>query len=701
MDSSTSAPEMAPQTNFLLPCHREELRASGLSDDTIAASGFYTEMDHTRLASILGWRHYPAKHGPGLVLVYRDELGSVVLQRVKLTNPRTRSGKPIKYEQPVGARLKAYFPPHVYQQLQDTTARLFITEGEKKALCLTQHGWPCIGLAGVEAWHEKQSASLLPELERIDWSNRRVYIAFDSDAINNSTVLAAESKLAYALKARGASVQVVRIPPGADDKKQGADDFLVNENPAAFERLVEQAEEPQEVHVTDMKPSAKWLDGAMIAAEIVQEMTVDKVCTLRFWNGGWWLWRGGAYRPRPDQEVTSEVVRILATRFAGVKPEHVNCVLMHLRSQTSLSSNITAPTWLGEAPSNWRPNDCVALRDSIVHLPTLAAGGEARIDASPKLFTVAACDFDFNPDPPRPDAWLSFLDSVWGNDQDAINTLQEILGYLLTSDTRQHKIFMLIGPPRSGKGTIQRLIYRLVGQENCCGPTLGSLGECFGLSPLLGKTVAIVSDARLSGRGDSALVLERLLSISGEDTLTINIKFKEPINTKLLTRLVLMSNELPRLNDSSSAIVSRMVILHMTRSFLGSENRNLDAELAAELQAIWWWSAEGWRRLNERGCFLQPESGQEQLDELRDLASPVGAFVRERCELGEGYTVPVPELFEEWRQWCGEQGRDYAGNTQSFGRDLLAACPSIRRTRTGPESSRVRGYRGIRVAFYR
>src|SRR5262249_7043300 len=39
-----------------------------------------------------------------------------------------------------------------------------------------------------------------------------------------------------------------------------------------------------------------------------------------------------------------------------------------------------------------------------------------------------------------------------------------------------------------------------VGAANVAGPTLGSLAGNFGLAPLLNKPVAIISDARVSGR---------------------------------------------------------------------------------------------------------------------------------------------------------------------------------------------------------
>jgi putative DNA primase/helicase len=71
--------------------------------------------------------------------------------------------------------------------------------------------------------------------------------------------------------------------------------------------------------------------------------------------------------------------------------------------------------------------------------------------------------------------------------------------------------------------------------NNVAGPTLSSLSGDFGLAPLLGKSLAVVSDARLSGR-NSSVVVERLLAISGEDTITVNRKYREQWTGKLPSR---------------------------------------------------------------------------------------------------------------------------------------------------------------------
>ena len=84
------------------------------------------------------------------------------------------------------------------------------------------------------------------------------------------------------------------------------------------------------------------------------------------------------------------------------------------------------------------------------------------------------------------------------------------------------------------------------------------------------------------------------------------------------------------------------------------------------------------------------------IGELADLASPVGAFVRERCKLGLGCQTARTALFDAWKQWCIEQGREHPGDAATFGRNLRAAVPSLGdgqpRTGTG---DRVRVYEGI------
>jgi putative DNA primase/helicase len=306
--------------------------------------------------------------------------------------------------------------------------------------------------------------------------------------------------------------------------------------------------------------------------------------------------------------------------------------------------------------------------------------------------------FPYDPDAPLPDRWLAFLDELWPTEPDAIDVLGEWFGYVISGRLDLHKILVMVGPTRSGKGVIARILTALIGKRNVCGPTLSSLGSEFGLAPLLGKSLAIISDARSGGGKNSTVVVERLLSISGEDTLTVNRKYRDQWSGKLPVRLHVISNELPRFGDASSAIVGRLVLLLTTRSWLGKEDYQLETEIRAELSGILNWSLDGLRRLtlDNGNHFTRFEAAEEAITTMQDLASPVGAFVRERCKLDGGAEIAVDDLYGAYKSWC--EISEYPKSPKAhFGRDLRAACPPVRKRRPRDGSKRHFVYAGIRL----
>jgi putative DNA primase/helicase len=200
------------------------------------------------------------------------------------------------------------------------------------------------------------------------------------------------------------------------------------------------------------------------------------------------------------------------------------------------------------------------------------------------------------------------------------------------------------------------------------------------LQALIGKSLAVVSDARFSGEG-IGIVVERLLCISGEDAIGVDRKFLGSVTMKLPTRFVFLTNELPRMNDASGALASRFLVLRLTNSFYGKEDPTLQGQLFAELPGILLWAIEGLKRLRARGHFVQPSSVADAVRELEELASPVSAFVRECCIVGAGHRTWVDEMYKAWAGWCQRDGRVSVTHKQTFGRDLSAAVPGVVRRR--------------------
>ncbi len=375
----------------------------------------------------------------------------------------------------------------------------------------------------------------------------------------------------------------------------------------------------------------------------------------------------------------------LELRDFPANPQTVNQALETIRAFAHIPASTTSPSWLDDGDERPLATEILPCRTLNLHLPT----GRV-LEPTPALFTVNALDFDYDPGPEPPEQWIRFLEQLFGDDLASVELLQEWMGYCLTSDTSQQKMLLVVGPRRSGKGTMGRILTRLAGAGNVIGPTTSSLAGQFGLQPLLNKSLAIVSDARFSG-DKVALVAERLLCISGEDTITVDRKHLPSVTVKLPTRFIFLTNEVPQLPDASAALAGRFLILRLTESFYGREDPTLTERLCQELPGILRWAIDGWRRLRERGRFEQPSGSADLVHQMEELGSPMRAFVRECCVVAPARRVSTSRLYAAWQRWCRRDGGT-ATTAQAFGRDLAAAFPSVK-PRRGTRQERF--YEGI------
>ena len=426
----------------------------------------------------------------------------------------------------------------------------------------------------------------------------------------------------------------------------------------------------------------------------------DGRVVLRAHRGDFYQWNGTCWREIDKRDVRGAAYEWLEDATydhpkKGVVPfdtsrRKIDDVIDALRAVVLLNSTVEAPCWTNGTTVRLSANELISMTNGLLHIPT-----RTLLPHTPHFFCHHSLTFPFSAECDPPARWLGFLRELWDDDDSSIMALQEAMGYILGGDTSQQKIFLFVGPKRGGKGTIGRVLTGLLGAHNVAAPTLAGLCTNFGLSPLIGKPLGLISDARLSGRADGKVVVERLLSVSGEDSLTIDRKWREPSTGQLPTRFVVLTNELPRLTDSSGALASRFVVFVLRNSFYGKENPALTAELLIEAPAIFNWALEGLDRLNQRGYFVSPPSGREAVQQLEDLSSPVSAFIRDTCVVGGGNGVEVDALWTAWKGWCEGENR-HPGTKAGLGRDLKAAVPTVKKTRPRTEDEeRPYVYEGI------
>lgn len=455
---------------------------------------------------------------------------------------------------------------------------------------------------------------------------------------------------------------------------------------------------PREAQTTEVIPAPA--QPLAVARVLLREVTTDDDhLLLRKWRGDFYKYVGPQWVVADPDGVRKWLYERLEhckyerydpkTKQVDLSPwapdkAKLDRLIDAMIAPTLLDRDLQAPIWLstGKPATGYVP--CL---NGLVDVNT-----QQVIPATPDYFGTVAIPFDYDSNVGEPVQWLKFLRGLWPPDDltelgygqieaEEIRTLRQWFGYVLSGRLDLQKMLLLMGPPRCGKGTIARILQALVGHANCSAPTVATLAQNFGLETSIGKALMVIGDARLPSHGQEAVV-ERLLSISGQDTLTLDRKNRAAWTGTMQTRVMILSNEVPRLGDASGAIASRFVILKFSRSFLGKEDVGLEDRLRAELPAILKWALDGLRDLQWRQRICEPEAHHDALQEMYDLVSPISAFVRDVCdtrpaERGQEKSVPFADLYAEYCAWCEENTRGKT-NTARFSADLKAWRPELK-----------------------
>ncbi len=310
-----------------------------------------------------------------------------------------------------------------------------------------------------------------------------------------------------------------------------------------------------------------------------------------------------------------------------------------------------------------------------------------------------ALDFDYDPQAPAPREWIKFLRSLWGDDIEQINMLLEWIGYLLSGRTDFQKIFLMIGPTRSGKGTILRLIKKIFGHA-AVQFKVAKLGrDRWMTGSMVGKAVAYDPDVRRASIHDSeSEAVECMLSISGEDDVTCERKYEHATQTRLGVRLMMGTNPPFAIRDVGGALSHRLLLCEMTKSFLGVEDLGLDAKLAAEIPGIVRMAVLALQVLSKRGRFVEPASSAETRKIVEQAENPLLAFIEDRCEIADagidGFECKCDVLYTEFGNWCLANGTRRSSNS-NFAATLRRL--GVMKMKPRKEGSRARVYSGIKL----
>ena len=182
----------------------------------------------------------------------------------------------------------------------------------------------------------------------------------------------------------------------------------------------------------------------------------------------------GVYCSISDAKLEAEIYKFLAEsnharlrRLVEPNSRMVSEIIRSIKARTYTDG--VPPFWLVSSP--YATGDIIAFKNGLLHRPT----GHF-LPPTDEYFNLQSRNIAYDSNAPQPVGWKRFIDSLWP-EGDEPKRLQEVMGYLLTSETAQQKVICFLGPAASGKSKIGEVMQHIVGPDNYCSPDMYSLGS--------------------------------------------------------------------------------------------------------------------------------------------------------------------------------------------------------------------------------
>jgi putative DNA primase/helicase len=287
-----------------------------------------------------------------------------------------------------------------------------------------------------------------------------------------------------------------------------------------------------------------------------------------------------------------------------------------------------------------------------------------------------AATYDPNADCPR---FKAFLKEITGGDTWLYDYLRRIMGYILTGNTIEQVIFIAIGSGANGKSTFFSILRSVLGDYAGSTPMNTLMQTKYGnentydLATHEGKRLVTATE----GEAGSKLAEAKIKNMTGGDAITCRPIYGKPRTYDPRFKLVLVTNELPKIVGVGEAIWRRIKLIPFRVTFgEGRRDLKLQDKLLSERDGILnfliecYGEYEAARGKHPSGSGLaEPDAVANELRDYRECSDTVGMFLAECCEVGVKGMTMTSRLFQAYEIWCRDSGIEPLDKTM-FGKGL-------------------------------
>lgn len=413
------------------------------------------------------------------------------------------------------------------------------------------------------------------------------------------------------------------------------------------------------------QPKVVQSDAPMSLARELLELweTPKKRWGVMAWKGTFWEWHGGRWRNRTKEQVVSAVLLALEGAIqVGSDPLTVNSKMAEevVRCIAAITEvpHERLPVWLERTEATTDPEYSIAFEDVVVDVGESAKQGKIMtVERDERLFggVTVNCRWDAGAKCPL---WEKCCEEWSEGDKEWVELLERYAGYCAMGTRKYARSLGQLGVNRGGKGIPVRLMERMLGKVAVKSRDLITFSGNFGLAGLPEARVLVLTEMNELENVKGEVVASRWKSILGGDGMTVDTKFQPMQEVTLRLAVIVQANEMPKLPNKGEGLMSKLLVLPYTRTFLGKENLELEEKLAEEMPGIARRWVEAAVRLEAEADpgkkWPKPRAAEGIIKEHLRSINQLEQFVEDRFIKEPSAKVTTQAVREAYVQWCEE-----------------------------------------------
>lgn len=342
-----------------------------------------------------------------------------------------------------------------------------------------------------------------------------------------------------------------------------------------------------------------------------------------------WSYRNGVWRCDPEV-VEARGARLLQGRF---RPSHIAAASGFVRHQVPRLDFDPIPQIMN-------------FRNGLLDWRT----GELS-EHSPSVRTTIQFPHDWLPSETCPQ-FDAFLASI--GEPETVELIWEVLGYMMYSGNPLQRAFLFVGGGRNGKGTVLRVLNKMLGAANVSSISLDDLnGDRFAPSGLFGKIANIAGDIDATYQESTA----SFKMLTGEDPYRGQHKYGQPFEFVSWAVPIFSANKIPGSADTSDGYTRRWVIVPFNVKIREEDVvLDLSQRLEAEIPGIAVKAVAALNRLMARGKFEYKGSVAVAREAFLEDIDRVRAWVKECCVDKPDYAERSTVVYQSFKAWAEANG---------------------------------------------